>query len=128
MESANNAAILTFAEKSKLSAALQNGDSAAFMNVLSPDKYKALGIGTLQNMAGTVPDFSNLMNTATFNFNKLMGFYSSVTTKLLDPTNFTNISDAFDLISELNNKQDELINYIDLCEDELQSLNVLPTK
>ena len=69
--------------------------------------------------------FLGLMNSATFNFSKLTGFYSSVTTKLLDPTNFTNISDAFGLISELQNKQEQLTNYIGLCQDELRTLNLV---
>ena len=58
IENKNNLAALTFGERSKLEAALKMGDTEAFMNVLSPDKYKAFGIGAIENMGNAIPDFS----------------------------------------------------------------------
>ena len=110
-------------KKLNLKLLLIDGDDKAVMDILSTNNIKSV-FSSYQSFDGVYPDYNSVMNTATFNFGKLFGLYSSMTTQLLDPTNFLNITSAFDGISELYNKESELKNFIQACQTEAASLNL----
>lgn len=115
---------VTYVEKINMQAALQKGDTDAFMKALSPETAKSV-FGAAITPAGIIPNFESMTNTANFNYSKLTSFYNSMTAQLLDISNISELDNIWDLVGELQNKQDDLTHYIDLCNDELQQLNLL---